>query len=251
MALGSAIGAAQQMGGFPLGGGVDLTPITTAPGTIDDTAKAIKGDDLIEASTLSLRQGQVVTVNVVADTVDITLGGDPTVIKNVKKISNYRATVNDVVFVLVNGPDLFVLDRIGAFGPSVISTAATNVVSAVESRSSATFGNLTTVGPTLSVNISPSGRLLLGVCCACTSNVSGEGGIMGFFLSGANTTTGVNGWEAFFNYTGTINSYVSATKVSLLTGMTPGTTQIQAKYCNINGLGSVSFAGRALWAVPL
>ncbi len=221
--------------------------VTTDP---DGFAGTLIGDPAVQEAKLTLREGVVTAVDVALARVSVDLGDSGTPVPNAEHLSNYRPSVGDKVKVLVAGPKMYVLDRVGALGPSVIEGAATDTVVADESRSSTSWGNLATVGPQITATISPSGRCLIGVCCGATSTAASDGGQMGFFMSGANVLSGVNGWEAFINYIGTVNSYVSASKVSLLTGLNPGATTFTAKYATLDG-NSVHFAARSLWVVPL
>lgn len=215
----------------------------------DTQARAIQGEQRTKTPTLERRQGVVVAVNNTAQTVDVQLGGDSTTIPGVATLSNYRATVGDTCWVDVNGPDLLAIDRAGAFGPSVIATAASAKVSTSQTRSSTSYGDLSTVGPSVNVSISPSGRLLVQVSAWVQSNVAGDGGGMGVALSGANTSS-ADDTEAQIVYIGTANSLVAASKVTLITGLTPGSTTVTAKYRSLFG-GSAEFNLRHLWALPL
>lgn len=82
----------------------------------DRTARAIQGSPSVNAPTAELRQGQVTAVDSVNQRVSITLGGGTQVITGVVHLDAYLPTVNDTCYVLVNGPDLLVLDRHSAPG---------------------------------------------------------------------------------------------------------------------------------------
>lgn len=75
---------------------------------LDDLARALLPDPA--ESRLQLRKGQVSAVS--APTVTITLGGSTTTIAGVSYLASYTPTVNDVVFVLVDGPSLLVLGKL-------------------------------------------------------------------------------------------------------------------------------------------
>ncbi len=228
----------------------------TAPGPdvaqsadVDRTARAVKGDEPVRSYTLERRQGTIVAVDVPNARVDLTLGGDSIVIPGVAHVSNYRPQIGDTCWVDVNGPDLLALDRIGAFGPSVISTAGSAFVTTSQTRSSTSYGDLSTVGPQLVTSVAPSGRLLVQVSAWIESNVAGDGGTMGISLSGANTSS-ADDLEAQVVYIGTANSLVAASKVTLITGLNPGNTTVTAKYKSLFG-GAAEFTLRHLWALPL
>lgn len=66
-------------------------------------------------SGLRLRQGEVVTHNNVAKTVNIRIAGDPNVLPSVKYLDNYaNPTAGDVIFLLTNGSDILVLGHIAS-----------------------------------------------------------------------------------------------------------------------------------------
>lgn len=218
----------------------------------DRTARAITGrsDEAVRAPTAELRQGVVQAVNVPAARVDVTLGGDSTSIPGVAHLSNYRPTVNDTCWVLVNGPDLLVLDRTAALGPSVVSTAAAGTVLGTETRTSTTPGDLATVGPALTCSVSPSGRLLVQLSAWCENLESGSAGAgMSCALTGANTV-GTSSEEELVSYIGTGNALIAASKVNLYTGLNPGQTTVTAKYRAVQG-GEAAFRNRHVWVLPL
>lgn len=226
---------------------------STARGSSSDamrTAKQIMGGPALrEAAEVYFRQGEVKAVDVPGQTVDLTLGGQSVVIPGVPHGSNYRPTVGDIVWVFSFGNVLLVFDRIGAFGPSVISTASSAFVDTSQTRSSTSYGDLSTVGPQLTCSVSPSGRLLVQVSCWAESNVAGDGALMGIALSGANVAP-ADDREAQVVYIGTANSLVAASKVTLITGLNPGNTTVTAKYKSLFG-GAAEFTLRHLWVLPL
>lgn len=228
---------------------------------VDRTARTIKGDEPVRSPTLERRQGKIVAVDVANAKVDLTLGGDTVVIPGVSHISNYRPQVDDTVWVDVNGPDLLALDRIGALGPSVIDTAASAEVTTAQTRTSTSYGDLSTVGPSVQVSVSPSGRLLVQVFAWVEAIVDGSaavGGAMGIALSGANTLSASDS-EALIIFLDLIcgvaiagNTTVGASKTAFLSGLNPGLTTITAKYRSIGTGGDpVEFGLRQLWALPL
>lgn len=228
---------------------------------VDRTARAIAGGaSLLDYPELGMRQGQVVAVDVPNSTVDITLGGDPTVIPGVKHNSNYRPAVNDVIWVFSLGNDLLVFDRVGAFGPSVIDTVAAGTVAAAQSRTSTSYGDLSTVGPSVTVSVSPSGRVLVQVSAWVEALVDGSsavGGAMGIGATGANTLSAADD-EALVVFLDIVcavavggNTSIGASQVSLITGLNPGVTTFTAKYRALVSGETVSFYNRRLWALPL
>lgn len=223
---------------------------------VDRTARTIKGDEPVRSPTLERRQGKIVAVDVVNSKIDVTLGGNSVVIPGVAHVSNYRPAVGDTVWVDVNGPDLLALDRVGSFGPSVIATAASASVDTEQTRTSESFGDLSTVGPSVTVDVSPSGRLLVQVSAyifvyqPVGDNV--HGGAVGVALSGANTLSPTDR-EAILYQVSTVGDHQSifnASKVTLYSGLNAGSTTVRAKYRCTN-LGDAEFSLRHIWALPL
>ncbi len=238
-------------------------PGRTIVADYDRTARAVKGADneAVQTPGIDLRQGVVVAVNNAAGTVDVALGGDTAVIPGVKHTSNYRPTINDTVQVIVKGGDLYCIDRLSNDGPSVISGAASANVFTVQSRTSTSYGDLATVGPSMQVNISPSGRLLVQVSTRIECIVDGSdaaGGAMGVALTGANVASPADN-EAVIGFLDLVcgvaiagNSTICASMATLLTGLNPGLTTVTAKYRSAGSGGTtVTFWDRQLWAVPL
>lgn len=64
---------------------------------------------------LRLRQGEVVTHDNVAKTIDVRIAGDPNVLPSVKYLDSYtNPTAGDVIFLLANGADLLALGHIAS-----------------------------------------------------------------------------------------------------------------------------------------
>jgi len=64
---------------------------------------------------LRLRQGEVVTHDNVAKTIDVRIAGDPNVLPSVKYLNSYtNPTAGDVIFLLSNGSDLLALGHIAS-----------------------------------------------------------------------------------------------------------------------------------------
>lgn len=220
---------------------------------MDRTARQITAGPskaLLESFDLGIRQGQVQAVDVINQKVDITLGGGDVTIPAVSHASNYRPHVNDVVWVLTIGNDLLVYDRVGAFGPSIFSTASASFVLTEQARTSSSYGDLATVGPTATVDVSPSGVLLVQVSCWMIMDTNTNGGAMGLELSGANSLS-PSDLEAEVFVFGLTNAVGASSKVTLIYGLSPGATTITTKYRSTTGGSSCSFSLRHLWALPL
>jgi hypothetical protein len=238
------------------------TPAFTGSSDPDRTARAItrESDRAVSAPTVELRQGTITAVDNTTSRVSVALGADSTAIPDVAHVSNYRPSVNDVVTVLVNGPDVYVLDRVGAFGPSVISGAQVSTISSLQTRTSNSYGDLTTFGPSLTCEISPSGRLLVAFT---TVQYDGSNSVPVGNQRGAVTATAFTGANVISAETQESNGrdlttvfkddfqWVSSTKTNLHIGLNPGSTTVTMKYRVWGSEGDASFSDRSLWVLPL
>lgn len=86
----------------------------------DRVARVITGksDQAVTAPPAELRQGIITAVDAPNARVDVQIGGNSAVIPGVAHLSNYLPAVNDTCWVMVNGPDLVVLDRTATPGPA-------------------------------------------------------------------------------------------------------------------------------------
>lgn len=121
-------------------------------------------------------------------------------------------------------------------------SAAADYVAASENRTSATYGDLTTVGPSVTVNVGESGCVLVALSAAL-GNGSGYAQ-MSFAVSGANTVAASD--TRAIALTGTTQRIGST---FLLTGLLPGVVTITAKY-NASA-GTANFFDRCIAAVGI
>lgn len=157
---------------------------------IEKTAAALADSGgQVDAPKLELRQAVITAVNLAAATCSVAIGGDPTSVPNVHYLSNYKPTLGDTCWVLVNGPDLLALDRDGKFGAAAWAGMGQTLLAADETRNNTTYGDLATVGPTVATTIPASGRLLVCVSADIISPnaAGGAGSYMSFAISGATT----------------------------------------------------------------
>ena len=114
---------------------------------------------------------------------------------------------------------------------------------------SLTYADLTTVGPTVTLTIPASGRVLVSV----TSGMTGSSGAVSCFMSfagaGANNITGVDA-NAITLASGTLQR---ASASSVLSGLSPGSTTFTGKYKREGGGSSATctFVNRSIMAIPL
>jgi len=225
-------------------------PITGADP--DRQARAMRRDRPVKAPSPELRQGMVTAVDVPNGRLTCTLGGDDTPIPFVKHLSNYRPQVDDSCWVLVNGPDLLVLDRTTNLGPSVISDAQVNTIIESDFTTSTVWTPLG--GPLLNhISVSPSGRLLVQVSALLYNLTGGAyGSLMGVLLSHETIDFQVNPVETTSQviYGTAANVAFASSKVILYAGLPPGPYSAQAMYLSLNG-GGAQFEWRHIWALPL
>lgn len=125
--------------------------------------------------------------------------------------------------------------------------AAGQDIATDQGTTSATYTDLATVGPSVTVTVGTSGILLVGVGCSTNNNAQGED-YMSYAFSGANTlaASDANAFEAVSFVGGAKNS---GSRTILHTGLTPGSTVITAKYRRNTSTGN--FSNRHLFAIPL
>lgn len=286
----------------PTTGGASPSPATTNPAVpdsgVDATAAAITGNTGTAQSSspvLELRQATITAVDYANALCSVAIGGDSTSVPNVHYLSNYKPTVGDTCWCLINGPDILALDRDGKFGAAAYAGMASAAVATLEGRAGA-YGDMATVGPQVATTIPASGRVLICVSADIESPVTsgGSSSWMAPEISGATTLAAADtnalmaltynssagstssdfghshsfsgsvvggGGGSYNGTTGTggthshtlIVSYnateLLASRVVLLTGLTPGAATVTAKYRSSGG--TAAFSKRTLWVLPL
>ncbi len=112
-----------------------------------------------------------------------------------------------------------------------------------ESRNNAAYGDLGTVGPTVTLVVGASGVAHVDIDCIVGTG-SGFNGFVGFVMSGANTLAASDGNAG--TVSGSNSQGVAARRIKL-SGLTPGSTTFQLKY-RTNGV-SFSFQKRSISVV--
>lgn len=131
--------------------------------------------------------------------------------------------------------------RPAASGPTVgapLQVKSTTVATS-ESTSATSYGDLSTAGPSVDVDVPNSGEVMLFL----TGQIGGNG-FMGFALSGANTLAANDDQALRAESIGD-----QATRMVHLTGLTPGTTTVTARYRSSSG--STTFQRRTVSVAPL
>jgi hypothetical protein len=113
---------------------------------------------------------------------------------------------------------------------------------------STVYVDLTTVGPSTTLVVPPSGRVLLSVATGEVANAGSTSCLMSYEATGANTLVASDANAVILG--GVTRQRASA--LSVLSGLTPGSTTFTAQ-CKAQGSGSVScsFSDGAILAVPL
>lgn len=140
-------------------------------------------------------------------------------------------------------------------------------VTAQESRTADTYGDLATVGPQVTARVRPSGRLLVVITSQIQFSEAGtptpqRGGFVSVALSGANTVTADDAADivlaamnvGIVGAVGAINQLVaqgSYTAAGVFEGLTPGDTTVTMKYASQYSGEQMDFGKRNLIAVAL
>lgn len=111
--------------------------------------------------------------------------------------------------------------------PSRIVSAA---VATAQGTASTAYVDLTTTGPSVTLNVPASGELTIDVSAAYSSGgAAAQTGYMGFTLSGANTLAAAD-TRAAYGRTVTSGMFGTIARRFHLTGLSPGTTTVKAVY---------------------
>jgi len=127
-----------------------------------------------------------------------------------------------------------------------LAGALTANVATSESTTSATFTDLATPGPAVTVTIGSSGMALVIVSADLVNNTASDYAAMGFAVSGASTVAAASG-NALYNRNA---SNLQASYAILVTGLTAGSNTFTAKYERVVG-GTATFANRVITVIPL
>jgi len=201
---------------------------------------------------MTYRQGTVVSWNEFTLENEVNVGG--TVLRNLPVLGVGDAAAieaGSTVGLMVAGRTMAIIGRLVIPGTAAAESAITMLsrqvystsIDASGATSSATFGDLDdAVGPVVDVDIRAGGRALVMLSALIT--YEGDlGGFMSFEMAGANTgsATDLNALAGTALNADIVTIYDhGATRVVLLTGLTPGRTTFVAKYRAVSG-GEVWF----------
>lgn len=127
-----------------------------------------------------------------------------------------------------------------------VPTQAT--VLTAQGTASASYTDLTTVGP--AVTVTSGTKAIVGFGAQVENSAAGGGGTMSFAVSGATTIAANAGTTALRSMSGTAGERNSASVVNFVSGLTAGSNTFTAKYLAPTG-GTATFQFRELWVLPL
>jgi hypothetical protein len=128
---------------------------------------------------------------------------------------------------------------------------ASATVATSQERNNTAYGDCATVGPSVTVTISSSGKALVTLT-ALIDPASSTTAWMSFAVSGA-TTLAASDTMSLAREHGTSSStgYIQASAVYVVTGLTAGSNTFTAKYRVSNTSDTDAFANRSIIVVPL
>lgn len=217
------------------------------------------------AQPMGYRQGLVVAWDPVTLENRIRVGGAE--LPNLPVLGVAEAAtvkVGSVVGLADVGNTLAIIGRFVVPGSAGATEALTQLGDKIASATVATqeaandgagaFQDLATVGPTVTINVGASGKLLVIMSCVTGDDATGQnGGYMSFTLSGANTLAASSARSAQILVLITPNSDSvrgTITGQALLTGLNPGATEVKSKYAWGTAVGAL-FEQRIITAFAL
>jgi hypothetical protein len=139
----------------------------------------------------------------------------------------------------------------GSVTPNKLATGAvTNEVTSSQTTTSTSYTDLSTVGPSITLDVPSTGMVLIAFGCNLGNTTAGQWSSMSIELSGANTAspTPFSKYSILQRAT-TANAEETRYVTLLLTGLSAGSTTFTAKY-RVGG-NTGSFRERNLSVVPL
>jgi hypothetical protein len=127
------------------------------------------------------------------------------------------------------------------------SVGANRVAGGSQTTSSASFTDLVTVGPT--VTLSTGTAALVLVTAFIANNTAGQGGYMGYGVTGA-TTIAASAERTLRIMSGAASERARATAANWQTGLTVGSNTFTAKY-SVVATGTADFDEREIAVLPL
>jgi hypothetical protein len=146
-----------------------------------------------------------------------------------------KATVGTLVPPTSVGADKLNLDT----GTATVATS--------QSTASASFTDLTTPGPAVTVTIGANGKAWVTFGARAHNDTVNGAAVAGVDISGANTIAAA---DAVYVTSSTASAATHSTYSKILTGLTPGSTTFTLKYKRSGG-ANAAFAERVLSVIPL
>ncbi|HEY6836436.1 MAG TPA: hypothetical protein VI142_08180 [Gaiellaceae bacterium] len=123
-----------------------------------------------------------------------------------------------------------------------------NSVAGTDSDTSTAYGDLGTVGPSITLPVPSTGRVLITVTAQMVGNASSTSCYMSFAASGANTISATDA-NAVILAAGSVQR---SSATSVLSGLTLGSTTFTAKYrVTGGGAANCTFSNRSIMGIPL
>lgn len=220
---------------------------------------------------VGFRQGSIVTWNRLTAENTVLVGEE--LFTNLPILNTSEAAIlaeGDVVGLLTMGPTWGILGRFTIPGtPEAVSslsslrTQSAEVLTS-ETTSSGSFVDLATVGPAVTIDVGPSGRVLVtvGAEVAATAvkgsvlNTAGAG--MSYAISGASTAVAVDRYAAIAEiaydstptFTSDLKIRTGASRTMLREGLAPGATTFTAKYRRYTS-GTATFINRNITVIAI
>lgn len=135
--------------------------------------------------------------------------------------------------------------------PSSNLNAVGETLASAESTSSTSYTNLITPGPTATVTVGASGKLLITLSCAISrTSGSSSSGFASISMSGANVLSANDQNSVEYNPSSN-NAFGSVSRTMLLEGLSPGSTSIVMKYRSSDAGSQFQFKNKSLTVVPI
>lgn len=238
----------------------------------------MRADDLVPlvmqkpAAGVGFRQGVIVTWDSNTAENTVIVGGQ--LMTDLPILNTSEAAIlapGDVVGILTFGSTWGILGRFTIPGTAEAVSSLSSLrtqsadVASVQSTTSSSFTDLATVGPEVTINVGPSGRVLV----ICSADIQAEAprgstlntgtALMGYTMSGANTSAALDGYatKTSIQYDNVSTSFITTlrvnaamSRVTLRTDLNPGSTTFTAKYKRETA-GTATFTNRNITVMVL
>ena len=229
----------------------------------DDLSDLFLARPSTPAQPMMYRTGVVKSWNPVDATNVVTVNG--TDFTNLPILNTSEAlilTPGDVVGIIDIGTTWAIIGRFTVPGTPAAATSLSAIgtvsdsVSAFESTTSGSWTDLTTLGPTVTIIVPRSGRVLVLLAAMIGWNPTANGGgDVSVALTGANTIGAGNGPILTFTQalSGGITSsvFLRSSTSYVFRGLTPGSTTFTCKYASEVSPTAAEFLDRSLVVIPL